>query len=79
MPPSCVVRERLNDEIELVPAVVQCLGNLNLTSKELMAEVLFMGHTHMHARTHTHTCCCDGYSLPGAGDSAGGPPVSECS
>ena len=51
MPPPCVVRERLNDEIELVPAVVQCLGNLNLT-KELMAEVLSMGHTHMHAHTH---------------------------
>ena len=48
------IRERLNDETELVPAVVQCLGNLNLTSRELMAEVMLMGqtdgHTHMRAR-----------------------------
>ena len=36
------VRERLNDDTELVPAVVQCLGNLNLTNQDLLAEVLLM-------------------------------------
>lgn len=74
---SVCVRERLNDEPELVPAVVQCLGNLNLTSQDLMAEVLLMGHT--HTRTHTHQMASLLMpSVSGARDSSGGSPVSEC-